>query len=131
MSPRKILVLVIVLVCTVGPIVAMFAYEAHRTKDVTATILARAPERGNFLPRELTVTVGKLVRLRVRNVDTVMHGFTIPGLNVDSVEISAGHQKILEFTPEETGEYAFYCTVWCGDHHMQMNGTLKVVPQSN
>jgi cytochrome c oxidase subunit 2 len=69
------------------------------------------------------------VRLRVRNVDTVMHGFTVPALGVETREISAGHQVVVEFTPEEIGEYDFYCTVWCSDHHLQMRGVIEVVGQ--
>ncbi len=67
-------------------------------------------ERGNFSPRGVVVPAGEKVKLRVRSVDTVMHGFTIPALGVESVEISAGHQVVLEFTPEEAGEYDFHCT---------------------
>lgn len=56
-----------------------------------------------------------------------MNGFTIPALGVESVETSAGHQVVLEFTPEEAGEYDFYCTTWCSEHHLQMRGVLEVV----
>ena len=128
MNLKRALVIALVLGCTVLPIVAIFAYEAYRTRDITAEIIARAPERGNFLPQELTVPAGRKVRLRVRNVDTVTHGFAIPALGVDAGEIKAGHVVVLEFTPEKIGEHNFYCTVWCSDHHLQMRGTLKVVP---
>ena len=127
MNVKNTLVVVLLLVCTVVPIVVALAYEAHRMKDFTAEILARAPERGNFTPQKLTVPVGEKVKLRIRNVDTVMHGFAIPALNVDAGEISAGHQAVLEFTPREVGKYDFYCTTWCSDHHLQMRGAIEVV----
>jgi len=124
---KKLPVIGTLLSCTVVPIVAIFGYEAYRTRDLTAEILARAPERGNFSPRRLTVPVGKKVKLRVRNVDAVMHGFTIPALGIDAGEIKAGHQVILEFTPQQIGEYHFYCTTWCSDYRLQMRGVLEVV----
>jgi heme/copper-type cytochrome/quinol oxidase subunit 2 len=106
--------------------VATLIYESYQTRDLTAEIIARAPEKGNYSPQFLSVPVGKKVKLRVRNVDTVTHGFAIPALQVDAGEIKAGHSVTLEFTPEKTGKYDFYCTVWCSEHHLQMRGVLEV-----
>lgn len=128
---KKVLVAAVLLLCTAAPLAAIFLYESARTKDITVEIFARAPERGNFLPRRVTVPVGKEVKLRVRNVDTVTHGFTIPAMEVNTGEIKAGHQADLVFTPQEVGEYDFYCTVWCGDHHMQMRGVLEVTGKAD
>ncbi len=127
---KKFLVVVIVLACTVVPVVGIFVFEYARTRDITVEIIARAPERGNFFPRRVTVPVGQKVKLRVRNVDTVTHGFAIPSLGVESGDIKSGHQVIEEFTPQKTGEYGFYCTAWCSEHHLQMRGVLVVVQRS-
>ncbi len=89
-------------------------------------ILARTPEKGNFSPRVVTVVSGQKIKLRIRNVDTVTHGFAIPALEVDAGEIKAGHYAILEFTPEKPGKYDFYCTTWCSEFHLQMRGVLEV-----
>ncbi len=129
MDAKKALSLALVVACTVLPILAIIGYEAARTRDLTHEILARAPERGNFTPGEIKVTVGEKIRLRIRNVDTVMHGFAIPDLKVDAGEISAGHQAIVEFTPTQVGRYDFYCTTWCSEYHLQMKGVLEVVPK--
>ena len=126
---KKVISVVILLLCTVGPVLGTLWYESVRNEDVTAEILTRAPERGNFLPRKLTVRAGEKVRLRVRNVDTVTHGFTLPDLAVDAGDIKAGHQVVLEFTPEKPGKYAFYCTAWCSEFHLQMRGVLEVVAE--
>ena len=128
MNMRQVVIAVVALIgCTVAPIAAIFVYEAYRTQDLTVEILARAPEKGNFTPRRISVSVGERVKLRIRNVDTVTHGFAIPGLGIDAGEIKAGHVAVLEFTPKETREFAFYCTVWCSDLHLQMRGVLAVV----
>jgi cytochrome c oxidase subunit 2 len=129
MSKKTIVSAILLLVCTIGPIVATLAYESYRTRDLTAEILARAPEKGNFSPRIVKVPFGQKLRLRVRNVDTVMHGFAIPALEVDAGELKAGQSKVLEFTPEKPGKYDFYCTVWCSEFHLQMRGVLEVTAQ--
>ena len=126
MSTKTIISAVLLLACTVGPIIATLAYESSRTRDLTAEILARTPEKGNFSPRLVKVPVGQKVKLRVRNVDTVMHGFAIPALGVDAGELKAGHYAILEFIPEKSGKYDFYCTTWCSEFHLQMRGVLEV-----
>ena len=126
MNKKYIVSAVLLSACTVGPIIAALAYEAYRTRDLTAEILARSPEKGNFSPRIIKVPAGQMVKLRVRNVDTVTHGFAIPALEIDAGEIKAGHFEILEFTPETPGKYDFYCTVWCSEFHLQMRGLLEV-----
>ncbi len=123
---KPVISAILVLLCTIGPIVASLAYESFRTGDLTAEILARTPEKGNFSPRIVTVALGQKIKLRVRNVDTVTHGFAIPALGVDAGEIKAGHYAILEFTPEKSGKYDFYCTTWCSEFHLQMRGVLEV-----
>jgi cytochrome c oxidase subunit 2 len=129
MKPKMILSGILLLACTAGPIVATWAYEAYRTRDLTAEIVARVPENGNFAPQLLRVPAGEKIKLRVRNVDTVTHGFAIPALQVDAGEIKAGHTAIVEFTPEKPGQYDYYCTVWCSEFHLQMRGILEVVTQ--
>ena len=89
----------------------------------------RTTEKGNFSPRHIKVPLGQKVKLRIRNVDTVMHGFAIPALDVDAGESKAGHNKILEFTPQKPGKYDFYCTTWCSEFHLQMRGILEVTAQ--
>ncbi len=75
MNRQTILSGLLILACTVGPIAASLAYEAYRTRDLTAEILARAPEKGNFSPQVVRVLAGKKVKLRVRHVPTeVMTG---------------------------------------------------------
>ena len=127
MSTKTIISAVLVLACTVGPIIATLIYESSRTRDLTAEILARTPEKGNFSPRLVKVPFGQKVKLRVRNIDTVTHGFAIPALKVDVGELKAGHYAILEFTPEKPGKYDFYCTTWCSEFHLQMRGVLEVI----
>lgn len=126
MNRQTIVSWLLILSCTVGPLAATLAYESCRTRDLTTEILARAPEKGNFSPHLVRVAAGQKVKLRVRNTDTVTHGFAIPALRVDLGEIKAGHCAVVEFTPETPGRYDYYCTVWCSEFHLQMRGLLEV-----
>jgi nitrous-oxide reductase len=56
----------------------------------------------------------------------VTHGFYLPALGLSLTEIKAGDVKRVTFTAETAGEFPFYCSMWCSDHHMQMRGTLVV-----
>ena len=112
-----------------GTIGAIFFYESVRvTKRNTIDLEARPIS--TWSPKEIRVKKGELVRIRVINKDCVTHGFAIPALGVESGDIKSGHQVIEEFTPQKIGEYDFYCTAWCSEHHLQMRGVLVVVERS-
>ena len=130
MKARTVLVAALVLLSTVVPVAGIFAYESWRTRDLTTEIVARSPEKGNFHPQRVAVRAGQEVKLRIRNTDTVTHGFAIPALGVDAGEIKAGHVAWLTFTPQQGGTYDFYCTAWCSELHLQMRGVLEVAAAS-
>ena len=117
----------LVLAATVVTYFAAVAYERHRSRQLgTIDVVTRSPLNGNFEPREITVNVGKPVRLRIKNAETVSHGFAIPELGVGVPEIKPGQVQIVEFTPTRAGTFAFACTVWCSNEHMAMKGKLVV-----
>lgn len=121
---------VMVLAATLFTIAGTLFYEHSRSADRrTIEIRAQAPEKGNFYPGRIEVAVGERVRLRVRNVDTVGHGFAIPTLNIGIAEIKPGEVALFDVTlPEPGSEYEFLCTVWCSQDHMQMRGVLVALP---
>ena len=95
-----------------------------QTTPVEIKIEAR---RFEFTPRTITVRKGVPVKLLVTSTD-VAHGFAIKELNVKE-EIEAGATRAIEFTPERTGRFRFYCTVYCGDGHEEMEGELVVTEE--
>lgn len=116
-----------VIAATVLTYLAAVGYESYRTRQLnTVDIITRSPLNGNFEPREFTAVAGKPLRLRIKNVETVAHGFAIPELGVGIPEIKPGQVQIIEFTPARAGTFAFACTVWCSNEHMAMNGKLVV-----
>lgn len=87
---------------------------------------ARAPERGNWYPREIVVERGRPVTIEVRNVDVATHSFYLPALDLDTGPLKPGETEEVTFTPEAPGEYLFLCAVWCSDYHMWERGKLIV-----
>lgn len=127
MERREIIAIVLFLFATVGTILGIFGIEKiRRNKLYDLELIARAPEHGNWLPQEFTVSFGTEVTILIRNIDTVTHGFAIPQLNVAARVIKAGEAKEVSFTPDQRGTFDFLCTVWCSDRHMEMRGKITV-----
>ena len=88
----------------------------------------------SFKPDHITATAGKPVELTLRSVTSLVpHNFTIDdpesGLNVN-VEIPAGKDVTVNFTPLKTGKFQFYCSKKSifGSHKKKgMTGTLEVI----
>jgi mono/diheme cytochrome c family protein len=108
---------------------SVFGYRAWQSVSTgirTVEIVARAPQEGGFSPDRLTLRAGETVRLRLSSPD-VVHGFSIPGLNVNVDEIYPGKLTEIDLTPLVAGRYAFACTRWCGVDHWRMRGVIEVI----
>ncbi|MDP3741898.1 MAG: cupredoxin domain-containing protein [Candidatus Micrarchaeota archaeon] len=77
-----------------------------------------------FTPSSITVRKDIPVKLRVTSID-VEHGFSISEFNVNS-RLQPGQETVVEFTPDRTGSFSFFCSVFCGSGHGGMRGTLVV-----
>jgi heme/copper-type cytochrome/quinol oxidase subunit 2 len=127
MKKNEFTAIIIFLIATVGTIVGIFSYEGYRrARFYTVDLIARSPLNGNWYPKKFTIPFGKEARLRIRNIETVSHGFAIPDLQVGVREIKAGEVVIVKFTPDRKGVFPFMCTVWCSNEHLQMNGEIAV-----
>ena len=83
-------------------------------------------EGGSFYysPNEIRVKKNQPVRIVLNSVD-MMHDFVIDELDVRSEVIKGGTSTTVEFTPDQAGEFEFYCSV--GQHRANgMVGTLIV-----
>ncbi|SNQ62029.1 cupredoxin domain-containing protein [Candidatus Methanoperedens nitratireducens] len=120
----------LVLLATAGTIVGALVYEDNLYAGRKVIELqARAPERGNWSMQEIHLIKGEPVTLKIRNVDTVSHGFAIPELGISlsgAGEIKPGNVATIEFIPDTTGSFMFTCTTWCSTRHMQMTGKIIV-----
>jgi heme/copper-type cytochrome/quinol oxidase subunit 2 len=127
MRKNEIIAIILIILATVGTVLGIFAIEKYRrTKFYTLELIARSPNNGNWYPREFKVPYGKEVKILIRNIETVSHGFAIPDLEVAVGEIKAGEVAVVRFTPSKKGTFPFMCTVWCSDEHLQMTGEITV-----
>src|SRR6185369_15172415 len=85
-----------------------------------------AVEGGSFYfkPNVITVKKGQKVKIVFTNAGG-MHNFTIDAFNVKSETINNGSTTV-EFTPDKTGTFEFYCAV---GNHRQMGMTGKLIVQ--
>jgi plastocyanin len=83
------------------------------------------PEKGGWLPDELSAEVGVPLNLRLTS-DDVVHGFAVGQQPWPAVDVLPGQVTELTLTFDEPGTYNYYCTRWCGPNHWRMRGTIEV-----
>lgn len=82
-----------------------------------------------FEPAEIEVTEGERVRILVKSGDG-LHGFEIKKFKI-AKEIPRGSDPVaIEFTATEAGSFPILCSVFCGDGHTDMKGTLVVTARA-
>src|SRR5215468_4394154 len=77
-----------------------------------------------YHPNKVTTKVGQPIVLVLTSQDRI-HGFKMPdfGLRTDIVP---GQETRVSLTPDKAGSFTFFCDVFCGDGHEDMDGTLVV-----
>lgn len=75
-------------------------------------------------PATITAKKGELVRLIIHNAD-VKHGLVIPDLGIMEGDIPS-EGAVIEFSASKTGTFEFFCSVYCGEGHMEMRGKIII-----
>ncbi|MBP9763042.1 cupredoxin domain-containing protein [Patescibacteria group bacterium] len=99
--------------------------ESEPTPAPVAAVEIRV-DGSNFLfaPSSFTVKKGQKVRLTFKNTGG-LHDLVIDEFNVATNDLASGEQQTVEFTPDRTGSFEYYCAV--GNHRaMGMKGTMIV-----
>ena len=110
----------------VGMIAAIVV--ARRTAQAVE-IHAVMPEKGGWLPGNLTAEVNVPLDLRLTS-DDVMHGFAVGQQPWPAVDVKPGQVTEISLTFDEPGTYTYYCTRWCGPNHWRMRGTIEVTGEA-
>ncbi len=77
-----------------------------------------------FEPNTITVKKGQKTRIVFSNIDG-MHDFNVKELGIATKVIKTGEKDTVEFTPDKTGTFEYYCSV--GQHRANgMTGTMVV-----
>jgi len=127
MRKIEIVLAIIVVFITIGTVLGVYGIERYRRSQLyDAVLTARAPENGNWYPQKIIVSYGEDIKIYIRNIDTVSHGFALPDFEVAANEIKAGDIEIIEFTANKKGTFPFMCTVWCAERHLEMRGEIIV-----
>ncbi len=89
-----------------------------------------------FAPNEINVYKGDTLKIVLQNIDEkgnmidnadVVHGFAINGYGEQTqVLLPRGVSATLEFSPDKSGSFDFYCSNYCGSVHMSMRGKFIV-----
>ncbi|MFD0869767.1 Cytochrome c oxidase subunit 2 [Chlamydia abortus] len=77
-----------------------------------------------YSPEQMEVPVGAKVHFVVTSTD-VVHGFAIPGTNVNMMAVP-GEVNTISHTFNEPGEYLILCNEYCGAAHEMMMTTIIV-----
>lgn len=80
--------------------------------------------RFSFTPSTLNVGVGDTVVINATSKDTT-HGISIPEFSVNLI-VPKGSTQTTSFVANKAGTYKFRCSVYCGEGHSDMTGTLIV-----
>jgi cytochrome c oxidase subunit 2 len=116
-------IMTLALIITASGLGAM-AYTARSGRLAGETVIRLTAKKFDFTPSAITVKKGVPVALELTSADRV-HGFSLPDFKL-SAKIEPGKVTRLEFTPDKTGEFSFFCNIFCGSGHEDMAGKLAV-----
>jgi cytochrome c oxidase subunit II len=96
---------------------------ARLTADQPTEIRISA-KKFEFHPNKVTARRGQPLVLVLTSEDRI-HGFKMPDLGVRS-DIVPGQETRVSLMPDRPGSFGFFCDVFCGDGHEDMDGTLVI-----
>ena len=124
-----------------APARARLAQDSKEKPAGAAQVIEVTARKYEFAPREIHVTKGSRVRLKVHSTDEA-HGLRLnlypegskdkssPGLVFDNPhengKVQKGEDQVLAFVAQQAGKYEFKCAKVRGMHHYRMKGKLIV-----
>lgn len=107
---------------TFGGTNAQMGNTTQKSSDAKEVVVAGSNYA--YSPNKITIKKGEKTRIVFKNSDGT-HDFRIDELNVATATIKSGEEDFIEFTPDKTGSFEYYCSI--GNHRaMGMKGTLVV-----
>ena len=109
---------------TMIALLAGSALGAARLAAETPAEIRIGAKKFEFHPNKVTAKTSQTVVLVLTSEDRI-HGFKMPdfGLRTDIVP---GQETRVALLPAKPGSFTFFCDVFCGDGHEDMDGTLIV-----
>ncbi len=112
-------------VLTITSLLAMAVLNGHSVRSEDSNIIKVSAKRYEFTPSEITLKKGVPVVLQLSTEDR-SHGFCAPSLNLRA-DILPGKVTELKVTPQKSGDFDFFCDIFCGSGHESMLGKIKVI----
>ncbi len=97
--------------------------DLDRSKVFTQSVEIKA-KHFDFIPSEIRVKAGTLVRLSITSIDGT-HGFRLAEFGIDE-RLDENETKTIEIFLPTQGEYSFRCSHFCGLGHFGMKGKIVV-----
>ena len=119
---NKSIALVVALLATASAATYVVARTFGASGEKTIEVVAR---RFDYTPSELTLKLGAPVVLELTSDDVPM-GFNLPDFALRG-DMLPGKITKIRFVPNKTGTFVFYCDVFCGSRHEEMQGVITVV----
>src|SRR5262245_24178975 len=107
-----------------APAAAGLAAVAVRAAEPSGHEIRISARRFEYTPSTITVKKGEPVVLLLTSEDRV-HGFKMPAFNLRT-DIVPGQVTMVRLTPDRVGQFTFFCDVFCGSGHEEMEGTMIV-----
>jgi len=79
----------------------------------------------SFTPATMTIKAGEKVKLTFQNNGKMQHDWVLEDMDINTNLVNPRGEETVEFTINEPGEYAFYCSV-PGHRALGMVGKLVV-----
>lgn len=98
--------------------------QEESLKDLQAEEIVLEASEFKYNLQEINLKRGEKVKLTLKNVGKMPHDFVIDELGVRTKLINGGETDTIEFIPEKTGNFEFYCSV---GNHRQLGMMGKVV----
>ena len=95
-----------------------------RLAAAPANEVSVAASKFEFTPDTVKAKVGQPITFVLTSLDRI-HGFKMPEFGIHS-DIIPDQETRVTITPQKAGSFVFFCDIFCGDGHEDMNGTLIV-----
>lgn len=109
----------------VQPSESMQPASGNAVTDANTKALTVDGSEFKFNMTSITLKKGEKVKLTLTNSGNMPHDFVVDELGIRTKIIKNGETDTIEFTPDKTGSFEFYCSV--GSHRAKgMKGTMIV-----
>lgn len=107
-------------------LVVLFSLVSLQSSDAEGAKRVRiSAKKFEYVPSEIALKRGVPAILQITSEDR-KHGFNVPSLSVRA-DVVPGRITEVPINPQKSGDYDFFCDVFCGSGHEVMSGKIRVV----